>query len=64
MQNQNTYYSSDSANNFWFWQEFTFIRQGPTVPGDDFTSRVLFHITNNANGETTALIAKIEDKCY
>jgi hypothetical protein len=61
--NQHTYFS-DSADNFWFWQELTFIRQGSTMPGDDSTIRVLFHITNNANGETTALIVKIEETCH
>jgi hypothetical protein len=56
---------ADSLESFTFTApaHLNFIRQGSDTPEDDFTSHALIHITQNAKGEATAVIAFEESEC-
>jgi hypothetical protein len=51
------------AANFHITQSLRVIHQGPGTPGDDFLTKILLHVTINANGEVTADVLRVESEC-
>jgi hypothetical protein len=54
----------ESADNSTLIANFHVVRQGDDTPTeDDYILRVTFHLTENANGEPTAMVSNVESEC-
>jgi hypothetical protein len=61
--NSHSKFAVKSADNFTNPSHFNIIRQGENGTQDDYKARGVFHWTQNANGEYTALVANFEVEC-
>ena len=59
----NTFTADGSGDDFTFTYTQRFIRLGPDTGEDDFQSKLLIHVTRNANGEVTAEVEVGDVQC-
>jgi hypothetical protein len=52
-----------TAQTFTETSHLNFIRQGESVPADDFYGHMIFHVTLNAQGQVTADVAHVNESC-